>query len=178
MMIYFLLAAYLLGAFLFWRQGREEGFSSDYLFDLLFISSFAGAVGGWIFFGELFLWAGAIGTGVAAAYLFTWSKKWSFFRIADLAVPAVAIAQGIGFFGLEVARGLAKVPYLTIGFFVLGIALFAARKRLLPGVLFFFYLTAAGLLFFPSERISLFLSISGLAGFLAIGVNLWLKRRQ
>lgn len=190
--------AYLFGAFLFWRQGRREGFASDDLLDLLFLSSLAGLVGGRAQFlviagrtldpmslfklGEGFLWVGTLAGGTAIAYLFVQGKKWSFFRIADIAVCALAAAQAVGFLGLAITHDFATFPYLFGGYFALAAALFSTRRYLLPGIPFLAYLFFSGLLIYFAETVypvtGLLLTTVGMMGAIAFGASFWLKRRN
>ncbi|OGC55662.1 hypothetical protein A2797_01180 [candidate division WWE3 bacterium RIFCSPHIGHO2_01_FULL_48_15] len=194
----FLAAAYLLGAFLFWRQGRREGFASDDLLDLLFLCSLAGLLGGRVLFlvlagrnidptgllklGEGFLWVGALIGAIAVIYPFVSAKKWSFFRIADVAVCALAAAQAVGYLGRDLTAGFTVFPYLLSGYFILGIVLFLGRRRVLPGIPFFAYLFFSGLLIYLFETTypvtGLLLVIAGMMGGIAFGLSFWLKRSK
>ncbi|GMR19371.1 MAG: hypothetical protein BMS9Abin34_508 [Patescibacteria group bacterium] len=163
----FLAGAYLLSAFIFWRLGRREGFSSDDLFDLVFSTSLIALVGGRVVFlavfgglnslgalvrvGEGISWVGALLFGAIAFYLFVRVKKWSFFRVGDLAVLALAFGQAVGFLGAELVDYIPYAFYLVLGYLALGGFLQLLRRRFSLGVPFFSYLVLSGVFVYFSE---------------------------
>ncbi len=169
----FLAGAYLLGVFLFWRWGREEGFSPDDLLDLAILSSVAGLVGGkllpWFVWGlSAFSWEGALGAGLLAFCLDVVLKKWSFFRLADAAALSLSFGQAVGFLGVWLI-GYQASPVQAIGLLLIGMVLFLLRGRLPLGVLFFSYLTLSGLLLVKIGIQAL--SLVGLAGLIGLGLG-------
>lgn len=171
-----LAAAYLWGVFLFWRWGRRDGFSSPALLDLTILSSLAGLAGGKFFpmlFGgnpEIF-WVGAIGAGLVAFYLYILAKKWSFFRLADLAATALSFGQAGGWLGAGLI--LDRSSLIPAGGFLLigGILIFL--RRLLPGAALFSYLVLGGLLlYFVVGAVSAqALSLAGALGLIWIAIR-------
>lgn len=180
----FLAAAYLLGAFLFWRAGRSQGFSSDDLFDLLFLTSAAALAAGrilflafagkladpsaFIRFGEGLFWAGAFPAGLAAVYFYTRAKRWSFLRIADLIVVPLAVAAS--------AVAIPSALYVSLGYFILAGLLWLLGPRLPLGATFFAYLFFSGPLVYLMDINFLFGQLLFMIG--AVGlVALWLRFR-
>jgi len=171
-----LAAAFLLGVFLFWRVAMREGFASDPIFDLIFLSVLAALIGGRLSFivftgdpslseglsafggailqvGEGIFWAPAFLFGLTAFYLYIRRRKeWSFFKLTDLVVPILALGQGIGFLGAEIAGYLSSVAYIGVGFLGLFLILeFAKRRATTSGVISFVYLLFSGFLTVLSE---------------------------
>ena len=152
--------SYLLAVFYFWRLGKGQGFSSESLLDMVFLSSLFGLLGGRVSFlifqgagfgwadlfriGEGFFWAGAFILGLAAFAVFSWAKKWSFFVLADSAVLALALGQAFGYFGAEFTDYLPFAFYLSIGYLFLFALLRYLKGRLDPGLVFFAYLSFSG----------------------------------
>lgn len=180
----FLAAAYLLGVFLFWRWGRKDGFSSEDLLDLAILSSVAGLAGGKLFpmlFGgisEIF-WVGAIGAGLLVFYLYVAAKKWSFFRLADLAVMALSFGQALGLLGAGLVGSQSSlVP--AGGFLLIGGVLLFLHPRLPKGVALFSYLILGGLLLYFSIRAvsAQALSLAGVLGLVWIAIREWFKVKR
>lgn len=170
-----LAATFLLGVFLFWRGATREGFASDPTFDLIFLSVLAALLGGRLSFliftgeppltdlpafggaifrvGEGVFWAPAFLLGFIAFYLYTARKReWSFFKLADLATPVLALAQGIALLGAEITGYLSSVVFAGLGFLVLFLILELIKKRVATtGVIFSAYLSLAGILTILSE---------------------------
>lgn len=117
---FFLVLAFLLTAFLFWKKGREEHYSEVELFDgfllAVLVGLVAGRVGyvlsavsllGWSVFKWIDIFGypginGAIGVLAATLYLFHFAKraKWDTFEILDFWVLALAGGLAIGYVGL------------------------------------------------------------------------------
>jgi len=164
-----LAAIFVLGFFLFWRAAVKEGFASDPIFDLIFLSTLSALIGGRLSFivttgeisdplailrvGEGIFWAPAFLTGLAVFYLYIRRRKeWSFLKLADLVAPVMALGQGLGFLGAEATSYLLSVAYIGIGYLSLFLILeFIKRKIATSGIVFFAYLFLAGLLTFLSE---------------------------
>jgi len=158
----FLAVSYLLGVFVFWRFGRREGFPPEELFDLSLSTSIVALIGARLLFlkffggyvslldlfkmGEGTVWAGAIVFGFFAFATFVWVKKWSFFRIADLAVLGLAFGQAGGFLASEAARYVPFSIYMALGYLLLGFTLKVLHSRSRPGLSFFVYLLVSGAL--------------------------------
>jgi len=159
-----LAATFVLGFFLFWRAAIKEGFASDPIFDLIFLSTLSALIGGRLLFiittgeisdplailrvGEGIFWAPAFLLGLAVFYLYIRRRKeWSFLKLADLAVPVVALGQGLGFLGAEATSYLLSVAYIGVGYLGLFLVLkLIKRKIATSGIVFFVYLFLAGLL--------------------------------
>lgn len=167
-----LAAIFFLGVFLFWRAATREGFASDPIFDLIFLSALATLVGGRLSFiiltgeppltddplailrvGEGIFWAPAFFFGLSAFYLYTKQRKeWSFLKLADLAVPLLALGQGIGYLGAEVTSYITSAVWAGVGFLGLFLILEFTRRRITAsGIIFFVYLLLGGLLTILSE---------------------------
>lgn len=165
----FLAVTFVLGVFLFWRSATKEGFASDPIFDLIFLSTLSALIGGRLSFivatgevsdplailhvGEGIFWAPTFFVGLVIFYLYIRRRKeWSFLKLADLAAPVVALGQGIGFLGAEATSYLLSVVHVGVGYFGLFLLLELIKRRVTTsGTVFFVYLFLAGLLSFLSE---------------------------
>lgn len=122
----------LLGNMLAAWQGRRRGFASEVFYDLTFIAVFSGFVGARIFFiftdipgflndpwayilsrsGFVFLGGFIAASGACSWYIVR--KKLDFWKVADIAVPALALAHGFGRVGCHFAGccfgGLCQLP--------------------------------------------------------------------
>lgn len=164
---FFLAGSYFLGILIFWRLGKKEGFSSDDIFDLIFLTSLVALVGGRVLFlaftGDMrdplalirvkegVLWAGSFTAGLIAFTLFIRVKSWSFLRVADLAALALAFGQAVGFLGAQLSAYLPFALYLSVGYLALGGLLWLLRPRSASGVTLFVYLLLSGPLIYFAE---------------------------
>ncbi|HEB13881.1 MAG TPA: hypothetical protein ENI09_00510 [candidate division WWE3 bacterium] len=163
----FFALAFLVGLFLFWRWGRQEGFSSDDLLDLSLVGSLVGLAGGRIAFliisggfgnildilkiGDGIFWFGALGFGFLSIVLFAWIKKWSFLKIGSIGAPALAFGQAVGFLGAEILDYIPFGFYPALGYLSLGFFLGFLRKRTSSGISLFSYLFISGGLIYLAE---------------------------
>jgi len=163
---------FLLGAFLFWRWARQEGFASDAIFDLVFLPSSVALLTGRLSYlfltgsavtlfaavrvGEGIFWAPAFIAGLATFYLYTRRRaEWSFSKLADLAAPVLALGQGLVFLVAEAVSYLRLAALAGVGYLALFALLALIRKkRMSSGVVFSIYLAGSGLLtlFFEGQR--------------------------
>lgn len=117
---FFLVLAFLLTAFLFWKKGREEHYPEIELFDGFLLAVMVGLVSGRVGYvlsavsllgWSVFKWVdifgypginGAIGVIAATVYLYNFAKraKWDTFEILDFWVLALAGGLAIGYVGL------------------------------------------------------------------------------
>lgn len=115
----FLVIAFLVGAFVVWKKGREEHFEEEDLFDATLLSTFWGLVGARVVYVALHLtdfginpvrilgltrfpglsFFGALLGGVAALALYARAKKWDTFETLDLFVLGVTSGQIVGLLG-------------------------------------------------------------------------------
>ncbi|EKQ55794.1 prolipoprotein diacylglyceryl transferase [Clostridium sp. Maddingley MBC34-26] len=115
------IAAITGGAFAI-KQGEKRGINEDIMFNLIFIVVISGVLGARLFYilfynpsfyfsnpGEIFKINegglsihGGIVSAVAAGYIYYIKSKISFFKLADIAVIGIALAQGIGRVGCDV----------------------------------------------------------------------------
>jgi len=163
----FLAFAFLVGLFLFWRRGRQEGFSSDDLLDSALISSLIGLIGGRItflvFFGSFnsvldivrvrdgTLWFGVLIFGFLALFLISRIKNWAFLEIGDIAAPSLAFGQSIGFLGAEILDYIPFGFYPALGYLVVWLTLRFLRRKAPAGTSFFSYLFFSGGLVYLAE---------------------------
>ncbi|MFA9397266.1 MAG: prolipoprotein diacylglyceryl transferase [Clostridiaceae bacterium] len=103
------------------KRGKIRGYDEDSLLNMEIFAVIAGVLGGKILylltdlkniiadpsvlkdFGNGFVIYGAIIGGALAVYIYAKRKKWDILKIFDLAIPSVAIAQGIGRLGCTLA---------------------------------------------------------------------------
>ena len=111
--------AFILGAFVIWRAGREAHFEEERLFDVILVSLFWGLVGArigylvehWPEFGVdplawlsvvarpgLSLWAGVV-AGVITVGVLAKRLKWDGWELADVMMPGFILALAIGWGG-------------------------------------------------------------------------------
>jgi len=169
------------GVFLFWRRARAEGFDENGILDLSLATLLAGTLGSRLVFvlvnfsvfsSDLsdvlrafnagLSWFGGLFFGFLAFWFFTRRRGWSFYKLFDLAAPALAFAQmvgGVGWFLSGLAyptAGEETIAYFLI--FLLLSVLFRARQqrigstiKLESGVLGFVWLLLAGGVRFVAE---------------------------
>lgn len=115
------IAAIAGGAFAI-KQGEKRGINEDIIFNLILIVVISGVLGARLFYilfydpsfyfsnpGEIFKINegglsihGGIVSAVVAGYIYSIKSKISFFKLADIAVIGIALAQGIGRVGCDV----------------------------------------------------------------------------
>ena len=115
------IAAIAGGAFAI-KQGEKRGINEDIMFNLIIIVVISGVLGARLFYilfynpsfyfsnpGEMIKINegglsihGGIFSAVVAGYLYSIKSKISFFKLADIAVVGIALAQGIGRVGCDV----------------------------------------------------------------------------
>lgn len=125
----FLIAAYLLATFIFWKEGKRQGYSEEKLLDLSLVVLIAAFIGGRAFFVftnyELFhgnwqsvltFWEGGftfygvlIGV-LMAVFLVSKKWKWPLLQIADFGILASIAAYGV----VKIGTFLAGIDYGTL----------------------------------------------------------------
>ena len=119
---FFLALAYIVGTFIFWKEGKRQGYNEEKLLDLSIITLIAALLGGHLFFvilnwslfaddlvPILYIWQGGFAYygGLLAVLLvcsyFINKWKWSFFQIADIAALSVTAALVVGKIGTFLA---------------------------------------------------------------------------
>lgn len=166
----FLALTFILGVFLFWRAATQVGFASETIFDLVFLSSLVALLVGRVFFllavgspsitnplafgkailqvGEGIFWAPTLLSGLGTFYLYTRRRReWSFFKLADLAVPVLALGEGLVLLAAEATAYLSSAFYVGIGYLGLFVVLELVRRRTATGgATFWTYLLFSGAL--------------------------------
>ena len=114
-------AAIVAGAFAI-KQGEKRGINEDIMFNLIIIVLISGVLGARLFYilfynpsfyfnnpGEIIKIDegglsihGGIFSAIVAGYIYSIKNKISFFKLADIAVVGIALAQGIGRVGCDV----------------------------------------------------------------------------
>lgn len=102
-------------------RGKKRGYDEDSLLNMEIFAVISGVLGGKLLylitdikniisnpsllkdFGQGFVVYGSIMGGALAVYLYSRRKKWNALQIFDLAIPSLAIAQGIGRIGCTFA---------------------------------------------------------------------------
>lgn len=130
--VIFTAIAFLLFAFLYWRDSTAEGFSSDKILDSFFIILLGGIIGGKLLFHELnfdyfryqimsapLTLEGVLIGGAIAAYIEAKRNTWDGWKVGDMIAPALAIFQAMLFLGIWIR--VPQLPYLLIfiGFMLL-----------------------------------------------------------
>ncbi|OGY23129.1 MAG: hypothetical protein A2172_01985 [Candidatus Woykebacteria bacterium RBG_13_40_15] len=119
---FFLGLAYLAGTFIFWREGKRQGYNEEKLFDFSIFALIAALVGGralfvilnWDLFRDdqilaFYFWQGGYAYYGALLLVFLISLylvrvwRWSFFQIADIASLSGLAALSIGSIGAFLA---------------------------------------------------------------------------
>lgn len=113
--------AIIVGTIMFCKRGKDKKYNEDYLLNAVIISVISGLVGGKLLYilveiktiikdpsillnvGEGFVVYGGIIGGALALAIYSKIKKWNILEVFDLAVPSLAIAQGIGRIGCFLA---------------------------------------------------------------------------
>uniref|UniRef100_A0A832E0L6 Membrane transport protein MMPL domain-containing protein n=1 Tax=candidate division WWE3 bacterium TaxID=2053526 RepID=A0A832E0L6_UNCKA len=148
--------SYLLAVFLFWRLGKQEGFSTDDLFDAALFVSLFGLGGGkllplWVKVPGGFFWFGAILAGLLALYLFALARRWSFLRLGSIIGLAASFGQAAGFLGawlLKIGSLLEAGGYLLVAAVLYLIYRNPVYPKLPLGTVLFLYLVSVGILFY------------------------------
>lgn len=115
---FFLTLAYIVGTFIFWREGQRQGYQGEKLLDLSLIGLLAALVGGRLYFAlfnfdlvqknplsAIAFWEGGLSFygalfGVLiAGFILTKRWKWPFFQVADFAALAGLAALAVGKIG-------------------------------------------------------------------------------
>lgn len=130
--IAFTSVAFLLFAFLFWRDATSEGFSSEKILDSFFIILLGGILGGKILFHTFSydyfryqIWSspltleGVLIGGAIAAFFVARHNKWDGWKVGDMIAPAIAIFQAILFLGIWVRVPQLEYLLIFIGFMFL-----------------------------------------------------------
>ena len=126
---FFLVIAYLVGTFIFWKEGKRQGYSEEKLLDLSLIALLGAFIGSRVFFilinYGLFLdnpqsvitfWDGGFSyygavIGLLTAVFFVGKKwKWPFLQIADFGILASIAA----YIAIKIGTFLAGVNYGTL----------------------------------------------------------------
>lgn len=178
--IAFTAIAFLLFAFLYWRDSTSEGFSSDRILDSFFIILGGGILGGKLLFHDLgfdyfryqimsspLTLEGVLIGGGIVAYIEARRNKWDGWKIGDMIAPALAIFQAIVFLGIW-AR-VPELPYLLIfiGFMILYFMIRFLKKGLLFGTsASYFQLKRLNKLTFTGGLFALYLTGSSLIAML------------
>lgn len=116
----FLILAFLVSSFIFWRRGREEHYKEELLFDGFLLSGLVGVLAAragyvvlnagdfgfslvrWLDFFSYPGFSGSIGLAVMGIYLHRFAKrsKWDSFEILDFWAPAMALGLAVLHVGL------------------------------------------------------------------------------
>lgn len=126
---FFLVVAYLIATFIFWKEGKRQGYNEEKLLDLSLIALIGAFISGRVFFiftnydlfqGDLglmitfweggFTYYGAVLGLLLAVFLVTRKWKWPFLQIADFGVLASMAAYVI----VKIGTFLAGIDYGTL----------------------------------------------------------------
>lgn len=115
-------------------RAKKRGYDEDSILNMAILTIILGVLGGKLLYiiteikniikdpsilkavGNGFVVYGSIIGGALGVYLYCRRKKWSFFKVGDIIIPAVAIAQGFGRIGCFLAGCCyGKETNMTIG---------------------------------------------------------------
>jgi RNA polymerase-binding transcription factor DksA len=189
--IIFTSIAFLLFAFLFWRDASSEGFSSDKILDAFFIILLGGILGGKLLFHNLGfeyfryqIWDSAltlegvlIGGGIAAFFVAR-HNHWDGWKVGDMIAPALSIFQAILFLGIWVRVPELAYLLIFIGFMLLYFLIRFLKKGFSLGTsASYFQLKRLNKLTFTGGLFALYLTGSSLIAMLFllthINTNSW-----
>lgn len=104
--------AFLAFVFTYWKDATAEGFSSDRIFDSVFMMAIGGLLGGKLLFRSLsvdyfryqlftspLILEGILIGGAVAVYISIKKNEWDGWKIGDMLAPALSIYQAILFLG-------------------------------------------------------------------------------
>lgn len=148
--LFFAIAAFL-GIFLFWRAGRHELLESDFLFDVIIISTMGALIGGRIFefiiFSEKFAWSlkrliffnvyggfdfyGALIGAIISCQIYLVKSKESIWKVLDLAAAPIVFSQSLIALGAYLGQsGTLSFLEPSLYYFVYYFLVFFLLKRL------------------------------------------------
>ncbi|PIR42654.1 hypothetical protein CO058_00520 [candidate division WWE3 bacterium CG_4_9_14_0_2_um_filter_35_11] len=124
--------AFLIFIFAYWRDATAEGFSSDRIFDSVFMIGIGSFLGGKLLFRNLSLdylkyqlltspliLEGILIGGAIAVYIAIKKNRWDGWEIGDMLAPALSIYQAILFFGFWIRKFDLSTLLLFVGFALL-----------------------------------------------------------
>ncbi len=145
-LIFFSILSFFVFCFVFWRNAVEEGFSSDQIFDSIFLMLIGGAIGGKFLFRNINLeffryqiWTsplileGALIGGALGLFIAVKKYQWDGWKLGDMVAPSLNLFQFFISLGIYFYSGLLSYLVLSVLFGVLYLVLFMLRKRLSLG---------------------------------------------
>jgi len=130
--IFFTLLAFILFAFVYWKDATSEGFGSDKIMDSFFLILISAILGGKLLFRPIsidylrfqildspLILEGALVAGAFCAYLIIKKNKWEGLKIGDMFAPALAVFQAVFFFGFYLRTKALSHLLIFLGFIVL-----------------------------------------------------------
>lgn len=189
--IIFTSIAFLLFAFLYWRDSTSEGFSSDKILDSFFIILIGGILGGKILFRELdfdyfryqilnapLILEGVLVGGAIAAYTQIKRNNWEGWKIGDMIAPALAAFQAVVFLGIWVRIQTLSQLFIFIGFTLLYFIIRILKKGYYLGTTTqYFRLRRLNKLTFTGGLFALYLTGSSLIAMLFLATHYNLESR-
>lgn len=151
----FISLAFLLALFVFWQEGRKDGFSEEKLFDLFLVSVVSSLLVSRLqyafiarmdlygsFYHILNFWTPGFGSAggllgfVIPAFLLPNRWKWSSFRIMDVFSVSISLGMSIIFLGLIAYYKQFEFIFLFSGYLLLFSALSLLRRKCISGLVF------------------------------------------
>lgn len=139
--VLFTSVAFLVFAFLYWRDSTAEGFSSEKILDSFFVILLGGLLGGKLlfrpisidfflyqFFNAPLILEGVLVGGGIAAYIEIKRNKWDVWKLGDMIAPAVAAFQSVIFLGIWVRTQTLSQLSIAISFIILYFFIRILRK--------------------------------------------------
>ncbi len=124
-----ILFAFLIFIFAYWKDATAEGFSSDRIFDSVFMIAIGSFLGGKLLFRNLsvdyikyqlltspFILEGILIGGALAVFFAIKKNRWDGWKIGDMLAPALSMYQAILFLGFFIRTGQLSMLILLSGF--------------------------------------------------------------
>lgn len=121
--------AFLIFIFAYWKDATAEGFSSDRIFDSVFMIAIGSFLGGKLLFRNLsvdyikyqlltspFILEGILIGGALAVFFAIKKNRWDGWKIGDMLAPALSMYQAILFLGFFIRTGQLSMLILLSGF--------------------------------------------------------------
>lgn len=172
--------AFLIFVFTYWKDATSEGFSSDRIFDSVFMIAIGSFLGGKLLFRNLsvdyiryqfltspLILEGILIGGAIAVYISIKKNRWDGWKIGDMLAPALSLYQTILFFGFWLKSFEFSALLLFAAFAILTFLIrYLKMNHQLGSSIRYFELKRLNQLTFTGGLLATYLTVSGLIAIL------------